>query len=191
MLEQLIRFGWSNLNNDFKQTIKRLKSLSRIVDSEAESLRLQADSEKNVELLAAIDLLKSGNTTKEKLPCYYLPFGIDGQFFGREDIVLKLQEALDPKEGAVGCKSFALYGMGGVGKTKVAMQYVNRSRTKFDAIFWISADNSFKLTQSFLEISRRLGLSPDDDKAEDAVAAISKVKNWLVETSKTRLSSLW
>lgn len=79
-------------------------------------------------------------------------------------------------------KVAVLWGMGGVGKTKIALQYVNKCRKDFDAIFWISADNSIKLTQDFLEVSKRLHLSPDVDDAQDAVAAMSKVKTWLSTT---------
>lgn len=183
LLGQLIRFEWPKMNDDFKKTINRLRKLSRAVDNEAEAIRLRSDTEKNSELLAAMDLMKGGKTQKEKLPCYYIPFSRDERFYDREDILAKLRKTLDPIDGDLLSRAFALHGMGGVGKTKIALQYVNSSRSKFDAIFWISADNSIKLTQSFLEISRRLGLSPEDDNAQDAVAAMSKVKTWLTETS--------
>lgn len=173
------------MNDDFKKTISRLKKLSRAVDNEAEIIRLRTDTEKNTELLAAMDLMKDGQAQKEKLPCFYVPFGSDEQFYGREDILTRIRKALDPSNGGERCRAFALHGMGGVGKTKIALQYVNSSRSKYDAIFWVSADNSIKLTQSFLEISRSLGLSPDNDDAEDAVAATAKVKAWLTETSTT------
>jgi hypothetical protein len=178
------------LNDDFKKTINRLKKLSRAVDNEAEAIRLRTDAEKNTELLAAMDLMKDGNADKEKLPCYYVPFGRDEKFYGREEILTRIKNSLDPIGGDERCRAFALHGMGGVGKTKIALQYVNSSRSKFDAIFWISADNSIKLTQSFLEISRRLGLSPENDDAQDAVAAMAKVKIWLTETSNTSSSAI-
>jgi NB-ARC domain len=152
------------LNDDFK-TINRLKKLSRAVDNEEGVIRLRTDTEKNTELLAAMDLMKDGKADKEKLPCYYISFGRDEKFYGREEILRRIKNALDPIDGDERCRAFALHGMGGVGKTKIALQCVNSSRSKFDAIFWISADNSIKLTQSFLEISRRLGLSPENDDA--------------------------
>jgi hypothetical protein len=179
------------MNEDFKKTINRLKKLSRAVDNEAEIIRLRTDSERNTELLVAMDMMKDGRAQKEKLPCYYVPFGRDEQFYGREDILTKIKNALDPVDGDPRSRAFALYGMGGVGKTKIALQYVNSSRSKFDAILWISADNSIKLTQSFLEVSRRLGLSPEDDNAQDAVAAMSKVKTWLTETSDSSSFSMF
>jgi anion-transporting ArsA/GET3 family ATPase len=107
---------------------------------------------------------------------------VDEQFHGRLDILEKIQNGLRHENGAL--KVSVLWGMGGVGKTKIALQYVNKSRQDFDAIFWISADNSIKLTQDFLEASKKLHLSPNVEDAQDAVAATSKVKTWLSTTSK-------
>src|ERR1700694_2968662 len=125
MPEKLLRFGWPKLNDDFKKTINRLKKLSRAVDNEAEAIRLRADTKKNTELLAAIDIMKDGKAWKEKLPCFYVPFGRDEQFYGREDVLARIGKALDPSDGSERCRAFALHGMGGVGKTKIALQYVN------------------------------------------------------------------
>lgn len=86
-----------------------------------------------------------------------------------------MKEALDPREGDSQCRVFALYGMGGVGKTKIALQYAHSARNRFDAILWASADNPIKLARSFLEIARLLSLSPVNDSAQDAVAAVSKL----------------
>ena len=177
---------WSKLNEDFAQTSKRLKSLSRIVDSEAEAIRLQIDEQGNVELLGAMEIIKDNHTNKVRLPCHYIPFGIYEQFFGRDDILQRMKDLLDPGEGGSRRKSLVLHGLGGVGKTKIALQYVNQSRDRFDAILWISADNSIKLTQSFLEASRRLGLTPENSDSQDAVASMSKVKGWLMETRQLR-----
>lgn len=179
--------GWSKLNADFTQTSKHLKILSRIVDSEADAIRLRVDEKRNVELLGALEIMKDNHTNDERLPCHYVPFGIDEQFFGRDEILGRIKAVLDPPvEGYSRRKSLVLHGLGGVGKTKIALQYVNQSRHRFDAILWISADNSIKLTQSFLEASRRLGLTLEKSDSQDAVAAMSKVKTWLVETRQSR-----
>lgn len=178
--------GWPKLNEDFTQTSKRLKSLSRVVDSEAEAIRLRIDEKGNVELLGAMEIMKDSHTNNERLPCHFIPFGIHEQFFGRGDILQRMKDVLDPVEEGSRRKSLVLHGLGGVGKTRIALQYVNQSRDLFDAILWISADNSIKLTQSFLEASRRLGLTPENNDSQDAVAAMSKVKGWLLETRQSR-----
>ena len=171
--------SWPKFRNDFNQTIKKLKKLSRIVDTKAEEVRLRDDRGRNTELLSAMELMKSTKIS-DVLPCYLVPFGVDEQFHGRLSILENLQSGLHHEKGAL--KVNVLWGMGGVGKTKIALQYVNKCRQDFDAIFWISADNSIKLTQDFLEVSKKLHLSPNVDDAQDAVAAMSKVKTWLATT---------
>lgn len=178
---------WSKLSEDFTQTSKNLETLSRIVDSEADAISLRVDKKRNVEHLGALEIMKDKHTNNERLPCHYVPFGTDEQFFGREELLQRIKAVLDPPfEGYSRRKYLVLHGLGGVGKTKIALQYVNQSRHCFDAILWISADNSIKLTQSFLEASRRLGLTLEKSDSQDAVAAMSKVKAWLVETRQSR-----
>jgi hypothetical protein len=179
----MIRSHWPKFSGDFAQTIKRLKRLSHTADVEAEAARLRADSGKNTELLVAMELMKDSSTKKDMLPCYCIPLGIDERFYGRADLLQRVKEVLDPQEGSSTCRSLALHGMGGVGKTQVALQYANTSRKLYDAIFWISADNSIKMAQNFLEVGQKLGLIPDNHEAQDAFAAMSKVKSWMAETS--------
>ena len=145
-------------------------------------MRLREDRDRNTELLSAMELMKSTTITDDVLPCYLIPFGVDEQFHGRLDILDRMQKGLLHEDGAL--KVNVLWGMGGVGKTKIALHYVNKFRQDFDAIFWISADNSIKLTQDFLEVSKKLHLSPNVEDAQDAVAAMSKVKTWLSTTGE-------
>lgn len=133
-----------------------LKTLFSIVDNEADTIRLRVDEKRNVELLGALEIMKDNHTNNAKLSCHYIPFGIYEQFFGWDETLQRIKAVLDPSvERNSMHKSLVLHGLGGVGKTKIALQYVNQSRHCFDAILWISADNSIKLTQGFLEASRR------------------------------------
>lgn len=114
-----------------------------------------------------------------------MPFGVNERFYGREDVLQRVREVLDPQEGTFQPRSLALHGMGGVGKTQIALQYANSSRHIYNAIFWISADNSIKMAQNFLEVGQKLGLIPDNNEAQDSFAAMVTVKSWLAETSES------
>ncbi|KAK5201852.1 hypothetical protein LTR16_001250 [Cryomyces antarcticus] len=177
----LLTSRWPEFNGDFKQTVRRLERLSQIVDGEAAAARLQTGVNKNTELLEAMEILAESNVHKDTLPCHCIPYQSNRHFFGREALLKKIRESLRPAEGT-GLKSLVLHGLGGVGKTRLALQYANSSRAQFDAIFWIAADTIIKLRQSFLEVSRRLCLTLDDRDSQDAVVAVSKVKAWLDET---------
>ncbi|KAL2351517.1 hypothetical protein BJ546DRAFT_1029279 [Cryomyces antarcticus] len=177
----LLTSRWPEFNGDFKQTVRRLERLSQIVDGEAAAARLQTGVNKNTELLEAMEILAESNVHKDTLPCHCIPYQSNRHFFGREALLKKIRESLRQAEGT-GLKSLVLHGLGGVGKTRLALQYANSSRAQFDAIFWIAADTIIKLRQSFLEVSRRLCLTLDDRDSQDAVVAVSKVKAWLDET---------
>ncbi|KAK6527448.1 hypothetical protein TWF694_004437 [Orbilia ellipsospora] len=183
--KSLVSFGWRGLNSDFDTTIQRLKTLSKIVDKEAESARLRMNFDQNKELISALQHLKvdDNDVSKQtiKFPCYIIPNGINETFCGRLDILDQLRVTLDPAASLTN-KRALLHGLGGVGKTRVALEYVNRAKSSYDVIFWVSADTHIKMNQGFLTASRKLCLTPEDDEAQDGIAAKSKVKDWLQET---------
>ncbi len=128
------------------------------------------------------------NTLKhDVLLCYCIRLGIADRILGWEEALLQVREALQPGNDPSGIHSMALYGMGGVRKTQIALHYANNSRGSFDAMLWISADNSIKMAQSFLEVAQRLELISDGLEPQDSAAARSKVKTWLTQTSKRQL----
>ena len=180
----LQRKTWPEIDSDFNQTMKRLKRLSQAVDSEAEAARMRVDGERNAEILAVMQSLQASRISRQTLPCYCIPSGISGRFYGRQDALQHIKDALKPGQAAQELQSIALYGMGGVGKTQIAFRYATEHRDRYDAILWISADNSIKMAQSFLEVAQRLQLIPDSQEAQDSAAAMSNVKVWLGQTGE-------
>ncbi|KAJ5092020.1 hypothetical protein NUU61_006890 [Penicillium alfredii] len=112
---------------------------------------------------------------------YHIPFTECSRFWGREDIIARIDEALLAESSTKSIRSFALYGMGGVGKTQIALRYASVSREKLDAIFWISAESSVTIGQSFREIAKTLGLIKPDTETDDN-AVMLEVKQWLSST---------
>lgn len=76
------------------------------------------------------------------------------EFYGRQDILLQLdQHLLTPSAEAAfsgepqSPRHVAICGIGGVGKTSIAIEYAFSRQDMFDAIFWIRADEPAKLEQ--------------------------------------------
>ncbi|RKK30690.1 hypothetical protein BFJ66_g16191 [Fusarium oxysporum f. sp. cepae] len=53
-------------------------------------------------------------------------------------------------------KKVGVWGMGGAGKSQLALSYLQRYRTKYDATFWIQADQTASIDRDFLAIYRLL-----------------------------------
>lgn len=146
---------------------------------------MQVDREKNSEILTLMQSLKESKLETEVLPCYLMPSGINERFYGRQEAMQRVFEALDPQDDNSAQRSIALYGMGGVGKTQIALHYANATREKFDAILWISADNTIKLNQSFLSVAQHLGLMTNTQEEQDSVTAMVQVKSWLANARQS------
>ena len=56
----------------------------------------------------------------------------------------------------------ALYGLGGVGKTQLALEYVYLNRTKYERIYWISGATEATLFSGCQEIAMRTQCIPEN-----------------------------
>ncbi len=88
-------------------------------------------------------------------------------FTGRAEILASLREGLSSSVTAVLPRGMqetvlphALQGMGGVGKTQVAIEYAHRYRAEYDLVWWIPADQSQLVRSSLAALAPHLGLPP-------------------------------
>jgi hypothetical protein len=86
-----------------------------------------------------------------------------------------------------------LYGLGGIGKTQLAITYARRHKEKYTAIFWLNANDENSLKLSFRDVAQQvlryrpstsMLSSADQDKDLDQV--VSEVKAWLDLAWNTR-----
>ena len=82
-----------------------------------------------------------------------------------------------------GCTaSFALHGLGGVGKTQIAIRYAYLHKADFDIICWLQANDWNMLVTSYIELSRdskltSVGVPAFEDGLDNAVIA-DQIKQW-------------
>jgi len=50
----------------------------------------------------------------------------------------------------------AIYGLGGIGKTRIAVEYIYAYERDYDAIFWANADTNDTITLSFVVMAQQL-----------------------------------
>jgi len=82
------------------------------------------------------------------LICSSLPEAT-ASFYGRGDELAELREALDP--AGPGRKSVLLCGMGGSGKTQLALRHIQEEESRYSAIIWIQASTETDATYSISE----------------------------------------
>jgi hypothetical protein len=181
----LRRNDWEEFRSDFARTLLRIRRLSSIVESEAESARMKHEREKYNEVLHMMETFKGARLKEEEVVHYhYIPSELSPRFWGREDALKAIGDVLSPKVKPHGLRTFALHGMGGVGKTQIALQYANRNRDQYQVIMWIAADNVISIGQSLRDIAKLLGFVQSEQELQDTIAATMKVKGWLNDTSK-------
>ncbi|MEX1656017.1 FxSxx-COOH system tetratricopeptide repeat protein [Streptomyces pseudovenezuelae] len=78
-------------------------------------------------------------------------------FTGREELLTQLHHHL-LQEGTAAVLPHTLHGMGGVGKTTLAVEYIYQRQHEYDVVWWIPAERTAQISQSLAELALRLGI---------------------------------
>lgn len=119
-----------------------------------------------------------------KLPCVVLPDIRTSRFFDRIDAIEKMDEYFGKVDLTTKFASLALHGLGGVGKSTVALRYAEKllQRGAVDALFWVRSEKLVNISQSFTDIALRLKLP--DARQGDHEENRALLLNWLQKTRR-------
>nr|RBQ95949.1 hypothetical protein FVER53263_08500 [Fusarium verticillioides] len=107
-------------------------------------------------------------------PPVLVPFPPNDDFVGRQDIIGNLRQQLSPeKSHAVA----AVFGLGGVGKTQIALAYVHELHAQSPdlSIFWVYASNEERMRQAYANIMQQLKIPSGGENSD----VLERVKQWL------------
>ncbi|GAA2868154.1 hypothetical protein Acy02nite_09290 [Actinoplanes cyaneus] len=92
-------------------------------------------------------------------------------FTGRDATLEVLREQLNASTAQTG--PVVLQGIGGVGKTQIAVEYVHRFNADYDIVWWISADQPALVVTALSDLARELGLPlAGSARADEEAAAV-------------------
>ncbi|HEU5380833.1 MAG TPA: tetratricopeptide repeat protein [Ktedonobacteraceae bacterium] len=105
-----------------------------------------------------------------------VPYRRNPFFTGRAEILQNLQEALNT-DGMAVAQAIAISGLGGIGKTQIALEYAYHHRHEYQAVLWARADTRELLITDFADIAALLALPESNE--QDQSRAVAAVKRWL------------
>ncbi|MGH3755825.1 MAG: FxSxx-COOH system tetratricopeptide repeat protein [Pseudonocardiaceae bacterium] len=91
------------------------------------------------------------------------------RFVGRDATLGQLAQRLRSGGTAV---VQALHGMGGVGKTQLAIEYAYRYAGDYDVVWWISAEETGLIGEQYAALAAELGLTPPQADTASAAGAL-------------------
>ncbi|HDR8183705.1 TPA: tetratricopeptide repeat protein [Bacillus thuringiensis] len=107
-----------------------------------------------------------------------VPYKRNPFFMGRKMELKNLEKALKSQDIAV---IQAISGLGGVGKTQLALEFCYQKKEEYDVIYWINAENISSITGSYEELASILKL-PIKDKQNNSIT-LEIIKQWMQTNS--------
>ncbi|MCB8926743.1 MAG: tetratricopeptide repeat protein [Ardenticatenaceae bacterium] len=117
---------------------------------------------------------------KPTFPIHQIAHPQNPNFTDREQILQQVEQTLAAGQTTVVTQTIA--GLGGVGKTQLALAYSYAHLGSYDLIYWLSADSEPGLGEDLMALARRLKLIAPE--ATDQKAAVQAVLLWLGQTSQ-------
>jgi tetratricopeptide (TPR) repeat protein len=120
------------------------------------------------------DDLKTDISSRDELltaKVFYMRHERNPVFTGREEVLEMLRAQL------IRGGRQAIYGLGGIGKTQIAVEYAYRYRHDYTAILWILADSEQSIAGDFVNIAHAFNLLEKDNAKQAAI--VDGVRRWL------------
>ncbi|HZN73920.1 MAG TPA: FxSxx-COOH system tetratricopeptide repeat protein [Micromonosporaceae bacterium] len=103
-------------------------------------------------------------------------------FTGRDAILESLRGELSRSGTAA---PVALSGLGGIGKTQIALEYAHRMAADYDIVWWITADQTPLIRTRLAELALRLGLPTGENTTQQMEVVLEELRQrtedrWLI-----------
>ncbi|OQE31002.1 hypothetical protein PENFLA_c002G04777 [Penicillium flavigenum] len=145
-------------------------------------------------LLSVVPGCHTDPQVTRKVRHWMVPFARNTKFVGRQKELTELERTISVQDGPT---RVAITGLGGVGKTQIALEVAYRVRERDNecSIFWVPCTSHAMIEQTFLTIAQVLGISgvKSADAKEQIRAYLSSERGgrWLLIFDNADDAELW
>ncbi|MFS8086121.1 MAG: TIR domain-containing protein, partial [Acidobacteriota bacterium] len=104
-----------------------------------------------------------------------IPHNRNPNFTGRDDVLTEIRRNLT--EGKPHRLVQVVHGLGGVGKTQIAVEYAYRHMDDYDVVWWIRSEEHSTLTHDMAALATDLTLQQENAKEQQVI--VDAVRKWL------------
>ena len=109
-----------------------------------------------------------------------LPYpSLESLFKGREYVLDRVRESLQSGGRAAASVGRALHGLGGVGKTRLAIEYAWRYADQYTALLFVTADAPDALQRNVAALCNDQALDLPEQQVPEELARVAAVLHWL------------
>lgn len=129
----------------------------------------------------AVPLLQTtaapGMPSQRESPLWSVPYQRNPFFTGRDELLEQMHLLLTQSQTGANPLTLALSGLGGMGKTQLALEYTYRYFLEYQAIFWVHAETPEMLQADYAHMADLLQL-PYHREQNDEQRLLLRVKQW-------------
>lgn len=113
---------------------------------------------------------------EKQSPIWHVPYPRNPYFTGREDILYQLHERLHQERQIALTQPQIMSGLGGIGKTQTALEYLYRFRDDYQTVLWVGAETPEILMSDYRMLAHLFQL-PEKDSS-DQILLREAIKRW-------------